>query len=193
MSQKTEENIINTAIDLFIENGIEQTHFRDVARKAGVGKSTLYRYFSSKQQLVDYLLEKIWQKLADGLNILAESRKLDPLEKIDYTIDFLTGLFSKNPKLSLIFFNMYNPTLHYADNSLKAHYDNYINSLKKIFREGIKQRFISESLHEDTFIHFFDGGIKNIICYRATSEKNISLSKMQESLKQQLKHGLIRW
>ncbi len=193
MSQKTEKNIINSAIDLFTENGIEQTKFRDIARKAGIGKSTLYRYFSSKQQLIDYLMEKIWQKLADGLNILANSNKLDPLEKIDYTIDFLTGLFSKNPKLSRIFFYVYNPTLHYAEDSLKAHYDSYIASLKKIYKEGVSQRFINEKIHEDTFIHFFDGGIKNIICYRATSTKNISLSKMQESLKHQLKHGLIRW
>lgn len=63
---RTREMIIDTALSLFLSRGYEATKMEDVAEAAGIGTSTLYRYFPTKDLLViDPLAFR--GKLAEGL------------------------------------------------------------------------------------------------------------------------------
>jgi AcrR family transcriptional regulator len=53
---RTREQIVDSAIDLFIEHGFDDTTMEQIAERAEVGTSTLYRYFPSKDLL---LLERM--------------------------------------------------------------------------------------------------------------------------------------
>jgi AcrR family transcriptional regulator len=46
------DEVAGTALRLFAERGYEQTSMEDIAREAGIGRKSLYRYFSSKADLV---------------------------------------------------------------------------------------------------------------------------------------------
>ena len=48
----TRELLLNSALDLFVEQGYEATRMEEVAERADVGVSTLYRYFPTKDRLV---------------------------------------------------------------------------------------------------------------------------------------------
>ncbi|MBB6627796.1 TetR family transcriptional regulator [Nocardioides sp. KIGAM211] len=49
---QTRELILGTALTLFTEQGYEATTMEEIAERADIGTSTLYRYFPTKDQLV---------------------------------------------------------------------------------------------------------------------------------------------
>ena len=44
-------DILQAALKLFVEKGIDGTTIRDIAQEAGVGEGTLYRHFKSKEEM----------------------------------------------------------------------------------------------------------------------------------------------
>src|SRR5690606_27876447 len=49
------EAILHAALELFVERGFWGTAVPEIAEKAGVGAGTIYRYFESKEALVNAL------------------------------------------------------------------------------------------------------------------------------------------
>ena len=57
---RTRQQIVDVALDLFIEQGYDATTMEQIAERAEVGNTTLYRYFPSKDLLIlDPLNESI--------------------------------------------------------------------------------------------------------------------------------------
>lgn len=64
--------ILESAISLFNENGYDNTSIEQIARKAGVGKGTVYSYFDNKKSIIkgfcEYELETIHNQLIAQTN-----------------------------------------------------------------------------------------------------------------------------
>lgn len=50
--------IITACLPLFVENGFHETSMQQVAAAAGLGKSTLYDYFQTKDEILVFLVEE---------------------------------------------------------------------------------------------------------------------------------------
>lgn len=59
------EAILGAALDLFVERGFYGTAVPDIAEKAGVGAGTIYRYFESKEALVNELYRQEKQRFGE--------------------------------------------------------------------------------------------------------------------------------
>jgi TetR/AcrR family fatty acid metabolism transcriptional regulator len=79
-------HILDAAFVIFIENGYSNTKMADIAEAAGYGKSTLYEYFESKEEI---LAELFRVKLIDRYQIVAESvdQSLSSWEKLVAYLD----------------------------------------------------------------------------------------------------------
>jgi AcrR family transcriptional regulator len=55
----TKERILNVAIDLFAIKGFDAVSLREIAEAAGVRKATLYYYFTSKDEILEKILEYV--------------------------------------------------------------------------------------------------------------------------------------
>lgn len=68
MDSSVKERLVEAAFDLFEERGFEQTTVDDIAERAGVGRTTFFRNFGSKEQVIfpdhDGLLTAIQGRLA---------------------------------------------------------------------------------------------------------------------------------
>ena len=58
MRKRSEEKILNTALELFATNGYKNTSISEIARKAEISKGLMYNYFESKQALLRAIVTK---------------------------------------------------------------------------------------------------------------------------------------
>ncbi|KAA3613176.1 MAG: TetR/AcrR family transcriptional regulator [Calditrichaeota bacterium] len=185
--------IKNAAIFLFAKKGFNETTIVDISKHAGVEKKSVYHYFVNKKQILTSLLEYIWEQLADEMISLSEENSLDPLEKIDKLIDQTIDIFVGKPKLAMVFFNEYNPVIRGSNDLLNAHYINYLKAFAKIFDTGVKKDYIHQNIDGRVFLFFIHGGLRNLINEWAMHSKIFPLEKIRESIKYQIKHGILKW
>jgi AcrR family transcriptional regulator len=53
-----DELIMKAALELFVERGVEGANFEQIAKRAGVAKVTIYRRWSSKEELLTQAIEQ---------------------------------------------------------------------------------------------------------------------------------------
>ena len=64
----TRRQIVASAVDLMTRQGFDGTTMKDIARAAGIGDATIYKYFPTKDRIVlGYLDEVVHTALADTL------------------------------------------------------------------------------------------------------------------------------
>src|SRR5213592_4081007 len=61
------ERMVLAAVDLFTEQGYDATTVAQIAERAGVTKSTFFRHFSDKRELLVAGQETLSRLLADGI------------------------------------------------------------------------------------------------------------------------------
>ncbi len=72
------EQLIQLALSAFIEKGYENTKISDLQKILGLTKGGMYHYFTSKEEILDAVIE---YGLAQGVDELCERMKEIPLEK----------------------------------------------------------------------------------------------------------------
>ncbi len=135
-SQVTREKIIAVAISLFRENGYANTSLSQISRQAGINPSSLYYYFSSKEELLNSvfdqgstvppipLLESLCQSRAAQLYALIT---YDIVHKCELPIDFneLEVIAAENRESFNLFFEHY-----------RLLYRNFVTVLQRGIEEG---------------------------------------------------------
>ena len=64
-SMRRAEKILEASLELFCERGIEETSIEEIAKRAGVGTATVYRYFSTKAELAVNSAIFYWEKISE--------------------------------------------------------------------------------------------------------------------------------
>lgn len=74
INRKKSQQILSSAIALFIEKGYQSTKIIDIAEAAGVGKGTVYEYFTGKEELLLTVLENFVSKDFEKVDAVIESK-----------------------------------------------------------------------------------------------------------------------
>lgn len=59
MAGDTKERILDTALELFAQNGYLGTSMNDIAKQLGFTKAALYKHYTSKQEILDRIVERM--------------------------------------------------------------------------------------------------------------------------------------
>ena len=61
MAEGTKERILESALELFAQNGYLGTSMNDIAGRLGFTKAALYKHYGSKQEILDKIVERMNQ------------------------------------------------------------------------------------------------------------------------------------
>ena len=94
--ETTEEHILNTAHEVFLQKGLDGTRMQEIADEAGINKSLLHYYYRSKQKLFEKVFAKAFKNFFPIIqaNITSDASLF---EKIEIIVDIYYDLLQKNP------------------------------------------------------------------------------------------------
>ncbi|MCK4579425.1 MAG: TetR/AcrR family transcriptional regulator [Candidatus Marinimicrobia bacterium] len=81
------QRIIQAAVMVFARNGLERGKIADIANEAGIGKGTVYEYFSSKEDIFIALVEGFFTEMFHDMDALLAMGET-PVEKITSLIEY---------------------------------------------------------------------------------------------------------
>lgn len=91
-----QEEILDSAAHLFAESGYHEADIQVLADRLGVGKGTIYRYFSSKEELFLAAVDRAMRRLKMAVDEKIEN-VLEPLERLSLAIHAYLSFFSHQP------------------------------------------------------------------------------------------------
>jgi AcrR family transcriptional regulator len=97
------ETILRAATEVFTEQGFSDTRLADIAQRAGVVVSTLYLYFSSKEEMVRAIARENQQILLSQLRPVLEHLREE--EDIAQFVEIVLA-FAKEHRDQIIIFNL---------------------------------------------------------------------------------------
>ncbi len=92
----TKERIARASLRLFSKKGFKGTTIKDIASEVGITEGAIYRHFRSKEDIIDYLLDRITGEIRDLLERDVFPYK-DPKTQIGRLVEFLIRYAFENP------------------------------------------------------------------------------------------------
>lgn len=138
IEKDTREFIIDSARKIFSRFGFKKTTMDEIARATRKGKSSLYYYFKSKEEVFQAVVEKEAVELKAEL-IGAINRETMPQKKLRAYIITRMRLFNRLANLYNAFKDDYLESYSFIE-KLRVNYDQYESDMfKKILKEGVER------------------------------------------------------
>lgn len=132
------KEIFNAAVGLFLEKGFQETSMRAIAEAAGMGKSSLYDYFKTKDEILVFILEEETLIITRQAQEIA-GQNIPPEERLRQIMKVHLGFLQANHNL-LFRLNMESQRLNPA--SLRGIQEKryaYQNMIADLIQEGISR------------------------------------------------------
>ncbi len=95
--------IVETAQTLFSQNSFETVTVDDIAKSAGFGKSTVYSFFTSKEDILDTVIKTGFEQLSEEFHKISEA-DMDTVEALKLLIPLQYEFFLKFNSLIFSYF-----------------------------------------------------------------------------------------
>ncbi|MCX7823515.1 MAG: TetR/AcrR family transcriptional regulator [Syntrophobacterales bacterium] len=155
----TRELILSAALEIFAEKGYHDTTVDDIAKRAGIAKGSVYRYFPSKEALFNELLESRIQILDNSIQQIIEENEKDVTKTIALCVENYLAFFENNRGLYQLLFR--EKSLAERQQYLKRAFRRLLPVRKKIL-EATRRGFYKPISFEFIFYGFM-GFIHGII------------------------------
>ena len=86
--EKMKQRIMAEAVHVFVKRGYHRATFAEIAERCAIGRTTIYQYFKSKEEIFVYAVEHINEIFEAEYKSILDDRRLDVVEKIK-------GIFTK--------------------------------------------------------------------------------------------------
>jgi len=75
------EQILHTAIELFLTRGFKSITMDDIARELGISKKTVYAHYSNKEAIVEASTTQVFTVICGGIDLIC-AREMNPIQEL---------------------------------------------------------------------------------------------------------------
>jgi AcrR family transcriptional regulator len=151
------QRLEQAVLDIFSHSDFHKANIRDVADRAGVSFSTIYKHYGSKERLVfafvDVWLGKLTERIYDHLQGIEDLR-----EKMRKVLWLQLDYYERNPGLARIIFMTLPMKTWMADETFKQ--KKMINLYLEVMRKGQKEGQLNPHVRAGVLLDFMLGTVQ---------------------------------
>jgi len=138
VSEERRIQIIEAAMRVFARSGFQEARMDDIVAETGLSKGALYWYYKSKDEIIQSIMDSMFDRELAGLEALQEDDRPAGERLLEFT-RVATGDLKRYSKLLPLFYEFYalafrNKTVR---KSLKGYLSTYMEALTPIVQQGI--------------------------------------------------------
>lgn len=160
---KRQNQIIDKAIALITDSGIQSLTIKNLATSVGVSEPALYRHFENKFDILNTILDRFSVIASDVLNSKEICNK-KPLDKIEYFLMDRYQRFSAEPKLAKIMFSeeIFQNDERLAEKVLKIMHS-HKNVMDQVINEGQQTGNIRKDIDSTSMFRLIFGPMRLLV------------------------------
>jgi len=139
--EQRRNQILDAASLIFSKEGFARANTDEIAKRANLGKGTIYRYFKNKRELFLSVVDRGLDKLKGAILIEVEKTD-DPLKKIENAIKAYLSFFEKNRNLIGVLIHEQSSFQKRIAKHYFEHYYGNVDRIRQTFKAGIEQGLI---------------------------------------------------
>ena len=156
------DRILQKAREMFLARGFVHVTMDELAYELGMSKRTVYEHFPSKRELLRAALMQQVGIITSGLTAIAENRDLNPIEKLQRVIPFISEALPRPSRQFLLDMQRSAPELW--DEIDQHRTQNIQTFFRSVFTDGQAGGLFRSDLNLDLFLLLL-----NTLVHRAVS------------------------
>ncbi|HLF19986.1 MAG TPA: TetR/AcrR family transcriptional regulator [Bacteroidota bacterium] len=155
------KRIMETASEWFYRHGFSRVTMDELAEKMGMSKKTLYKYFSSKDDLLNELVEVAMNQTISRCVAISEDRSVDLVTRLKQTMTIVALEYSKIGKLLLEDIQRNAPHIWKKIDSARR--EHILTNFARMLREGCDLGIFRKDIDQQLMLLIYTNTIQNII------------------------------
>ena len=148
--EKRRHEILEKALDVFMEEGFEDATFQKIAAKCGITRTTLYIYFKNKREIFNFSIKQLLEFLEHDIIKIRAEKNLSHRERLIKVMIMIIKNLKENHQLLSVILNylMYTSRDNYDPNyRVRRRTVRLRRILASMLIEGIKAGEFHKSLN----------------------------------------------
>jgi AcrR family transcriptional regulator len=97
--EKRKREILEKALDVFVDEGYEDTTFQKIAERCGITRTILYLYFKNKREIFSFSIKLFTEKIEAEIKKIAGDPALTQPEKLSEILGIVVSACAANRRL----------------------------------------------------------------------------------------------
>jgi AcrR family transcriptional regulator len=103
--EKRRREILEKALDVFVDEGFEDVTFQKIADRSGITRTTLYIYFKNKKEIFNYSIKQFLQELENEITGIKNSEGLSHKDQLITIMSVIIDRLEQNQRLLNVVLN----------------------------------------------------------------------------------------
>jgi AcrR family transcriptional regulator len=104
MQTERQTQILNSSMELIAENEIQGFTIKNLSKKIGITEPALYRYFESKTDILNTLLNN-FKEMIGGISLRLKGNEGIAIDKLSFMFSQLLDIFNTQPTIISVMFS----------------------------------------------------------------------------------------